>query len=90
MLDEFMKIYNAETEKEESKNYDDNQHFIIESPTTSSPEIREFAKFSFVVTNEEMHVSYPRQKDLILNALYGHPYLSKIGQIWQTLERGGM
>jgi hypothetical protein len=81
-------VYNISELNEEVDNCDD-KHLTIEPSVKSESPTKELIKLTFVVTNEEMHISYTKQKELIANALYSHPYFSKIGQVWQTLERGG-
>lgn len=47
-------------------------------------------KISLICVNREIHISYPQQKDMILNKIRVNPNFNKWGQIWQTLESGGM
>lgn len=82
-------VYNISELNEEVDNSDDDKHSTIEPSVKSESPTKRLIKLTFVVTNEETHISYTKQKDLIANALYIHPYFSKIGQVWQTLERGG-
>lgn len=82
-------VYNISELNEEVDNSDDEKRLTIEPSVKSESATKKLIKLTFVVRNEIMHISYTKQKDLIANALYGHPYFSKIGQVWQTLERGG-
>ena len=51
---------------------------------------KNLVKLSLICVNRETNKSYSQQKEVILNLIKNNTNFNKIGQIWQTLERGGI